>query len=188
MGDVEDELIDDDEADEYNFVAIGIAAAIVLAIIGGLIWFFVLREEPTEEEADAGPKLPEWEAPIDLSPELVYDGLESMIINPADSRGRYYLVVKVDIAFNRDVRGEMLSQLWKIPQAKNIIIDIFSDYTIAELQTPDLKEEARLEIKYALNKLLGWEGDEPTPEELAEMDDESKPPIKEIYLVEFILN
>ena len=71
---------------------------------------------------------------------------------------------------------------------RNIIIDIFSDYTIAELQTPELKEEARMKIKYEFNKLLGWEGDEPTPEELAEMDDDSKPPVKVIYLVEFILN
>ena len=48
--------------------------------------------------------------------------------------------------------------------------------------------EARMKIKYEFNKLLGWEGDEPTPEELAEMDDDSKPPVKVIYLVEFILN
>ncbi len=111
-----------------------------------------------------------------------------MIINPADSRGRYYLIVKIDIAFNRDVRGELLSRLWVIPQAKNIIIDVFSDFTIAELQTPDMKEEARLEIKQEFNRLLGWEGDEPTPEEMEELEEDAKPPIKDIYFVEFILN
>jgi len=182
----EEELIDDEEADELNFVAIGIAAVIVLAIIGGLVWFFVLKEEPTEEEA--GPKIPEWEAPLDLTPELVYDDLDRLIINPADSRGRYYLVVKVDIAFQRDVRGELLSRLWVIPQAKNLIIDIFSDYTIAELQKSEFKEEARMEILYEFNRLMGWEGDLPSFEELEVMEDDDKPPVKDIYLVEFILN
>ena len=67
----DDELIDEEEADEFNFVAIGIAAVIVLAIVGGLVWYFMLRE-PSSEEEDAGPKLPQWEAPIDLTPELVY--------------------------------------------------------------------------------------------------------------------
>jgi len=175
MGVEEDVLLDEEESGEYNLVAIGIVAMVVLAIIGGLVWFFVLKEDSTKKEADI---LPKWVAPVDLSPELVYDGMERLIINPADSRGRYYLVVKVDIAFNRDVRAELLSNLWKIPKAKNIIIDVFSAYTVAELQTLELKEEARLEIKYEFNKLMGWKDGEP----------ESKKSIREIYLVEFILN
>ena len=182
----EDELLDDDEADEYNFVAIGIAGVVVLAIVGGLIWYFLIREPPTEDEL--GPQLPKWEAPIDLNPELVYEGLEKMIINPVDSRGRYYLIVKIDIAFNRDVRGDLLSKLWIIPQAKNVIIDVLSDFTIAELQSAEMKEEARSEIKQEFNRLLGWQGDALTPEELEELDDDSKPPIKDIYFTEFILN
>lgn len=184
---VEEELLDDEEADEFNFVAIGIAAVVVVAIIGGLVWFFVLKEELTEDE-DAGPQLPQWEAPLDLTPELVYEGMDRLIINPADSRGRYYLVVKVDIAFSRNMLSELISTPWVLPQAQNIIIDVFSDYTIAELQKAELKEEARQEIKYEFNRLLGWEGDEPSPEELQEMDEDSRPPVKDIYLVEFILN
>jgi hypothetical protein len=39
MGIQEDELIDEEEADEFNFVAIGIAAVLLLAIVGGLIWY-----------------------------------------------------------------------------------------------------------------------------------------------------
>jgi len=186
MGIEEDELIDDEEADEFNFVAIGIIAVLLLAIVGGLIWYFLIREPPSEEDGE--PRLPQWEAPADLTPELVYDGLERMIINPIDSRGRYFLVVKIDIAFNRDVRGELLSKPWAIPQTKNVIIDVLSDFTVSELQAPDLKEEARMEIKRELNRLLGWEGDELTPEELEELDDDDKPPIRDIYFVEFILN
>ena len=45
-----------------------------------------------------------------------------------------------------------------------------------------------MEIKQELNRLLGWEGDDPTPEELKELDDDDKPPIRDIYFVEFILN
>lgn len=181
----EDELLDDDDADEYNIVAIIIAVVVVLAIIGGVVWYFFLRTPPEEE--DPALQLPVWEAPVDAKADEVFELIPKMIINPADSNGRYYLVVKVDVAWRNGLPSDLLGKTWLLSKAQNLIIDVFSSYTIAELQTPKFKEEARLEVKYELNKMLGWEGKEPTPEEEAELDPESLPPIKEIYLVEFIL-
>ncbi|MDA0712266.1 MAG: flagellar basal body-associated FliL family protein, partial [bacterium] len=165
--------------------AIVIAVVVVLAIIGGVVWYFFLRTPP--DEAKVALELPKWEAPIETKVDEVFDLLPKMIINPADSNGRYYLVVKVDVAWQAGMPSDLIGKVWMIPKAQNLIIDVFSDYTIAELQTPKYKEEARLELKYELNKMLGWEGPEPTPEEAALLDPGSLPPIRELYLVEFIL-
>lgn len=185
----DDEILDEEEEDEYNIVAIIIAVVLLLAIIGGVVWYFFLRTPP-EEETNPALQLPKWEAPVDAPVDEVFTMLPKMILNPADSNGRYYLVVKVDVAWNNGMPDDLGGKPWLLEKAKNLIIDVFSSYTISELQTPKFKEEARLELKYELNKMLGWEGwndQEPTPEEMAEMDPESLPPIKEVYLVEFIL-
>ena len=181
----EDELLDDDDEEEYNIVAIAIAIVLLLAIIGGVVWYFFLRTPP--EEADPAMQLPQWEAPMETQTDDVFELLPKMIINPADGNGRYYLIIKVDVAWQTEMPSDLLGKLWLIPKAQNLIIDVFGSYTIDELQTPKFKEEARLELKYELNKMLGWEGEEPTPEEAAEMAPEDLPPIREIYLVEFIL-
>ena len=178
----EDELLEE-EGDEYNIVTIGMAVVVLLLIIGGAVWYFVIRTPPEEGEAE---KLPPWERPEEVRPDIVFEGLPKMIVNPADSDGRYYLQVKVDLAFSKDIRSQLIGKPWLLPQAKNIIIDVFSDYTIDELQTPKFKEEARLELKRELNRLLGWQGEE-LPEDLQQLDIEDRPPISEVYLVEFIL-
>lgn len=181
----EDELLDEEEEGEYNIVAIAIAIVLLLAIIGGIVWFFFLRTPPEEE--DQSMQLPKWEAPVDAKADDVFELLPKMIINPADGDGRYYLIIKVDVAWQTEMPSDLLGKPWLLAKAQNLILDVFGSYTIEELQTPKFKEEARLELRYELNKMLGWEGEEPTPEEAAEMEPESLPPIREIYLVEFIL-
>ncbi|MBT3601878.1 MAG: flagellar basal body-associated FliL family protein [Candidatus Latescibacteria bacterium] len=185
----DDEILDDDDDDddddEYNIVAIVIALVVVLAIVGSIVWYFFIYTPPTEEEIAL--QTPKWEAPLEAKTDEVFELLPKMIINPLDSNGRYYLIVKVDVAWQTDMPSELIGELWMIPKAQNLIIDVFSSYTIAELQTPKFKEEARLELKYELNTMLGWEGEEPTPEEAALLDPDDLPPIREIYLVEFIL-
>ena len=176
----DEELLDEDEDGELNIAAIVIAAVLILALIGGGVWFFALREPP-EESAEA--QLPGWEPPPDVEKELVIDLLPQLIINPRDSRGRYWLVVKVDFAVNNsDARDAVIGEPWRIPQAKNIIIDIFSDYTLDELRTPRIREEARQQIKEELNALLGWEGGF-----VEEDGEEILPPIKEVYFVEYMM-
>jgi len=181
----DDELLDEEDDEEYNIVAIVIALVLLLAIIGGIVWYFFLRTPPSEEEIAL--QTPKWEAPVDAKADEVFELLPKMIINPLDSDGRYYLIVKVDVAWQDEMPSELINKLWMIPKAQNLIIDVFSSYTIDELQTPKFKEEARLELKYEFNKMLGWEGEEPTPEEAALLEPEALPPIREIYLVEFIL-
>jgi flagellar basal body-associated protein FliL len=178
------DVLDDEDGDEYNIVAIVIALVVVLAVVGGIVWYFFLQTPPEEDPAL---QLPKWEAPVDAKEDEVFELLPKMIINPADGDGRYYLIIKVDVAWNNGLPSDLLGKLWMIPKAQNLIIDVFGSYTISELQTPKFKEEARLDLKHELNKMLGWEGEDITPEQAAEMDPDDLPPIREVYLVEFIL-
>ena len=95
MADDEELLDDDEEEGELNWVAIIIAAVLALALIGGLIWYFVLREEPVE-----GEKEPDYISPESLVEEEIYLDMPELFINPIDSRGRFFLILKFDIAFN----------------------------------------------------------------------------------------
>ena len=73
-----------------------VAAAVILALIGGVVWYFFIREVPIEEQN----KLAQWEAPEALGTDYISDLLPEMIINPANSKGRYFLIVKIDVAVN----------------------------------------------------------------------------------------
>ena len=86
----DDEILDEGEEEELNFVAIFVAAAIVLALIGGVVWYFFIREVPEEEKN----QMPQWEAPEDLGKEYISDLLPEMIINPAGSKGRHFILSK----------------------------------------------------------------------------------------------
>jgi flagellar basal body-associated protein FliL len=178
----DDEILDEGEDEELNFVAIFIAAAVLLALIGGVVWYFFIREAPVEEQN----RLPQWEAPEDLGAEYISDLLQEMIINPADSKGRYFLIVKIDVAVNdRDIIfDEVLSKKWRIPEIRNIIVDVISTYTMAELKTPEFKNEVREVIVEKLNELAGWTAD------MAASSDDGElilPPVKDIYFSKYIL-
>ena len=58
----DDEILDEGEDEELNFVAIFIAAAVLLALIGGGVWYFFIREAPVEEQAVEEAEVAEVEA------------------------------------------------------------------------------------------------------------------------------
>ena len=178
----DDEILDEDDSEEeYNIGAIIGAAVLVLALIGGAVWYFLIREVAPEDELA---QLPNWEAPEGLGDKYVTDLLPSMTINPRDSKGRYFLIVKIDVALSdQSVLIDLFgSHPWLIPQVQNIIIDEFSSYTMDELRTPKYKDMAKENIKAALNELAGWTG----PDPLAEGED-AKPPVREVYFAKYIL-
>ena len=180
MAEDEEELLDEEEG-ELNYAAIIIAAVLALALIGGAVWFFFLRETPEVKVVE----LPKWEPPAELAEEVVREDLPELIINPYDSQGRYFLIVKVAVAVNDRaiVRKEVINKPWRFAQIQNIIIDIFSGYTVEELRTPKVREETRQLIKDEFNTIVGWsEPPEGFPEGM-----EIPPPVKEIYFSKYVL-
>ena len=119
MADEDNELLDEDEDEELNWPAIIIAAVIVLGLIGGAIWYFLIREVP-ENELE---KAPEYVPPETLAEESIYLDMPDMIISPADGKGRFYLIVKFDVAMNDRGRvfDEMILKPWKYAQALNFV-------------------------------------------------------------------
>ncbi|HCR16642.1 MAG TPA: hypothetical protein DIU35_04085 [Candidatus Latescibacteria bacterium] len=141
-----------------------------------------MREVPEEEKN----QVPQWEAPEDLGKEYISDLLPEMIINPAGSKGRHFIIVKIDVGVNdRDIIvEEVLSKKWRIPEIRNIIIDVFSTYTTYELKTPKYKQEVREVIVEKFNELAGWTSDMAAFSEDGEV---SLPPIKEVYFSKYII-
>lgn len=176
----DEELIDDEEEEELNWPAIVIAAVIALGLIGGAIWYFFLVDPEAE-----GEKEPEYVPPETLVQEEIYLDMPDLFISPADSRGRFFLVLKFDIAYNDRSRvlGELIQKPWKWAQAQNMIIDVYSEYTREELKTPKFREETRQRLLDDFNTLLGWEYDA----KLEAFGQLEPPPIKALYYSKYIL-
>ena len=118
-----------------------------------------------------------------MSADNIYDLFPQLLINPVDSRGRFFLILKINILFqDADILVELLDKPWILPKAQNIVIDIFSIYTKDELRTPKFKEEARQEVQSEFNALLGW-----TEGAAALAEEPVPPPIKDIYFERYIL-
>ena len=177
----EDELLDDDEEEELNWLAIIIVAVIVLGLIGGGVWYFLIREVP-EEGLE---KEPEYVAPETLAEESIYLDMPDMIISPRDGKGRFYLIIKFDVAMNdrAAVFDEMILKPWKYAQALNFVIDVYSDYTREELGTPKVKELARQTILDEWNHIIGWEYDA----QLKALGQLEPPPLKALYYANYVL-
>ena len=181
MADEDDELIDEDEDEELNWPAIIIAAVIVLGLIGGAIWYFLIREVP-EDELE---KEPEYVAPETLVEENIYLDMPEMIVSPRDGKGRFYLIIKFDVAMNDRgaVFDEMILKPWKYSQALNYVIDVYSDFTREELRTPKVKEITRESILKEWNHIIGWEYDA----ELEALGQLEPPPLKALYYATYVL-
>ena len=176
----EEEILDGGEGGGPSVAAI-LVAVVLLGLIGAAVWYFFFREKKVETEME----LPKWEAPQGVAEEQVFEALPELIINPADSEGRYFLVVKINVVYNdrKAIYDKMAGKPWRLPQVQNLIIDIFSRYTVQELQTPKFKEEARKRITDELNALLGW-----TAAAAAEGEEEkAPPPIERIDFSQYVL-
>lgn len=183
MADEDEDLLDEDEeeGEELNWVAIIIAAVIVIGLIGGLVWYFLIREV-SEEELN---KEPDYEIPESLAEENIYLDMPDMIISPQDSKGRYYLVVKFDVAMNDPgtARDEMILKPWKWSEALNFVIDVYSNHTREELRTPNVKEWARQSILEEWNRIIGWEYDA----NLEALGQLAPPPLKTLYYEKYVI-
>ena len=184
----DDEILDDEEEEgEYNIPAIIIAVVIALLLIGAGVWYFYLREPPSEEKEKDKVA---WEAPEGgFQEEDISDFFPQMVINPLDSGGRYFLILKLNISLNdmNQVKYEIFRKPWRLAQAQNTIFDICSSYRVEELRTPNVREEIRQRIKESLNDMLGW-SEEQAVEEAAKTGEEMRPsPIEDIYFEEYIL-
>ena len=180
MADDEELLDDDEEEDELNWIAIIVAAIVALALIGGLIWYFVLRDDSADAE-----KEPDYIVPDALVKEEIYVDMPELFINPRDSRGRFFLILKFDVAYNDRalVFKELFEKPWNFAKAKNMISDVYGEYTREELRTPKIKKETRQLLFDEFNRMLGWEYDS-VLEELGQLEPR---PIKALYYSKYIL-
>jgi hypothetical protein len=177
----EDELLDEDEDEELNWPAIIIATIVIIGLIGGLVWYFLIREVP-EEELN---KEPDYVVPESLLEEAVYVDMPDMIISPHDSKGRFYLIVKFDVVMNdrSAAFNEMIVKPHNWAKALNLVVDVYSDYTREELRIPKVKENARQYILDEWNHIIGWDYDA----ELEALGQLEPPPLEALYYAKYVI-
>ncbi|RJP14981.1 MAG: flagellar basal body protein FliL [Candidatus Abyssobacteria bacterium SURF_5] len=83
---------------------------------------------------------------------LIFYGIDPIIVNPAESNGERYL--KATVSLEAD-DPEIVAEIDKrLPQIKNQINTILSSKTIEQVQTNEDKERLRREIQSRINGLL----------------------------------
>ena len=182
----DEELLDEEDGEELNWIAIGVAAVALILVIGGGIWYFLIREDP---DALVLSQRPQWVEPEGgIREEQIIEMLPRMIISPYDGQGRYFLILKLNFSVGDQNKAMKLvmERPGGLDRIQNFIIDIYSSYTLDELRQPKYKEEARQHLKNELNKMAGWQGIPPELEGLDE-DDLPKPPLLDVYYETYIL-
>jgi|GEM_PF-6025897 len=125
---------------------IGVGAVLLLAAF----YFFFLRSEPVEDEETAQVEHKEEEA------EMIYEGVEQLVINPKDAQFSKYLTIKIDL---RVASEEILDALKEKPlyrtQIADALVELLSDRTVENLEGPTSKDDLKKEVLQRLNALLG---------------------------------
>lgn len=126
---------------------IGVGAVVLLAAI----YFFFLRPKPAgEEEEEAQAEKKEEHA------EAIYEGIEALVINAKDAQFGRYLTIKVDLLVADETILETLKEkpLYRT-QITDALVELLSDRTVSELESPTAKDDLKKEILQRLNALLG---------------------------------
>ncbi len=147
-----DEALSEEEA-EAAAKAAKKKKIIGLLIVGGLLYNFVLKGSPppTEEEAAA---LAAEEAALSAEV-LVEEGevapLEEMVVNLADQDELHFL--RLNVAAVLSVDFALADVEMQLPKVNDVVIDIVTQKTFAELRQPNaptaLKEEISLAVQEA---------------------------------------
>ena len=124
---------------------IGVGAVVLLAVV----YFFFLRSKPPEDEELTQAKKKKEE------PEAIYEQLESLTINPKGSQFSKYLTFKIDLVVaNLDILDALKTRPLYKTQIADALVELLSDKTVEELESPTAKEDLRKEILHRLNALL----------------------------------
>ncbi|MCG8373684.1 MAG: flagellar basal body-associated FliL family protein [Balneolales bacterium] len=85
-------------------------------------------------------------------PELTTYLIEQMVVNPANTNGRRYLLVEISLEMNVDHVPILETNN---PRVKQEMIESFSSRTVSQLTQPEEREVLRQEISEIINASIG---------------------------------
>ena len=148
--------------------------AVVAVLILAAVYFFFFRSDPSEDEeiAEKRPKLEE--------PEIVYEDIESLILNPKGAGFKRFLTIKIELLVaDRETLEKLEAEPIFKTQITDILVELLSDKTVDQLEAPSAKDDIKGELLPRLNNLLG-------PHFLKEKEMVSEA-VKDIYYVKFLI-
>ena len=141
-------------------VAVGCAFALALGGIGAAAWRLgVGRIEPPPRSAPA--------AVVPGAKDGALEALDPFIVNLSDEDGHRYLKATVQVEFHDAIVPPEFRR--RLPQARDMLLTLFSSKSFADVRTPQGKAVLREEIVNRLNTVL---------------DEDA---VKAVYLTEFIV-
>ncbi len=184
-----DELGEDEEDEEDQeegsplmrylpLIAVVLVVQIILVYV--TVTFFLGPSEPPPEaeqevvEEEAPP--PEEEAPDlgELEVAIVYEALESIVVNPAGTEGLRFLSAKIHLGLSSAQVEQTIEEKKLGSKIRDGLIDILRAKTIAELD-PEYHEVLKTQIKDKLNEILVGK------------DSNAAPAVVEVYFQTFVL-
>jgi flagellar protein FliL len=110
---------------------------IVVLLVGGLVYQFVLKKSPPPEDAAAAEVVEEGEVAV----------IEELVVNLADRDSTHYLRVGIGVVLEAGIAvADIEPELAKI---NDIVIDVVSTKTYADLREPGSTSELKDEISLA---------------------------------------
>ncbi len=141
---------------KLKFIIILVLILCILAGGGFAVWYFFFNS--SDDSVD----------PVDTekSPAFIFPPID-FTVNLADVDQRRYLRATVQLGFDeKKLQKEMQK---KVPEIRDLIIDVFRSKTVSEINTPEGTDKLRRELKMELNARL------------------DSGEIREVYFTEFII-
>jgi flagellar protein FliL len=157
-----------------RMIVLGLVAILVLAVVGGAAYWFLLKPKP-EEKAKAGMRenAPMADSSSELMEHPVYLDLGSFTVNL--SEGRRYLKTAIQLELNDDKAAEFLKT--RLPDAKDLVIGELQQQTADSLKDPRERELMKQRILTKIQTLL------PVPPK----DWKDPNPVKKLLITDFLI-
>lgn len=138
----------------FSFVKVGIPVLLAQIVIAYLLASYVIVPRLYGDSAVASEQTENADEPEEAEmPEFgKIFAVEDVIANPADSQGSQFVLINFGFEVKEDNDVKLMSD--RQIQVRDILLNILSTKTLAQLDGPDDKEILRQEVKEALKKLL----------------------------------
>ncbi len=173
MAELEGEEEEEEEQEEeqeggsplMRYLPIIVGVLVVQVIIAYVLvnWVFAPDEAPEEtagevvEEAAVAPP-PEELAPqatgAQSQPLTVYEKIEIIVVNPAETEGLRFLSTQVHLGLRSPEVETMIDENKLVSKINDTLVGIFAGKTVSQLE-PSKNEDLKEEIKEKLNRFLG---------------------------------
>ena len=131
-----------EEKKSRGMLTIIVVGLVMLLAGGGAAWFFLSGDNEETAEVEEGPDA------------LVFLGLDNFLVNLANTEGRHYLRVGIDLGLEHEVEADAEEFELLIALVRDTILLVLGTWESEALLTPEGKGDLKEDILQALDERL----------------------------------